>query len=211
MSSMLKATNILKTRQVSNAVRDIVASNIYRITAPVLSGANVGDRCHLYYEAESPINFSHPSYFSSISNSNPVLSLTKVPNDPSALPPSPTTENNASNSNGITINSELASLELPFFSYPTRPVVNNWIDQNVGMRIHPLQQFYFDYGVTGIPKTNLRPTFPDEDRFHLSKGFGEDACFIRRDSLGVADGVGGWKKIKGILLCFMNINQYHRG
>lgn len=205
MSSMLKATNALKSRQVTNAVREFLASSLYRLTASA-STSVVGDRCNLYYDAEAP-SFN-ASYFTPRSSANPISTLIGASGDPPGFPPSPTSENTGS-SNGLIVKSKVTCFELPFFPFDTRPTVGTGIDQNYGICIHPWQQFYFDYGVTGIPKTNLRPFVPDEERFYLSKGFGEDACFIRRDSLGVADGVGGWKKIKGASSAFFSRNLMH--
>ncbi|KAI9294029.1 protein serine/threonine phosphatase 2C [Neoconidiobolus thromboides FSU 785] len=97
-----------------------------------------------------------------------------------------------------------------YYPSPSPPIVKDWNQQSdYGMHLHPWQQYYFDYGVTGIPKTNSKLPFPDEDKFYLSKGFGEDACFIRKDSLGVADGVGGWRKVKGANSAFFSRNLMH--
>jgi len=35
------------------------------------------------------------------------------------------------------------------------------------------------------------------DKAYLSVGVGEDAYFRRRNAIGVADGVGGWSRVKG--------------
>jgi protein phosphatase PTC7 len=66
----------------------------------------------------------------------------------------------------------------------------------------------FRNGAYGIPKASLgdddyrkskgkgkeepKARETQEPEHHLSIGIGEDAYFLRNDSLGVADGVGGW-------------------
>ncbi|KAI9088336.1 phosphatase 2C-like domain-containing protein [Phlyctochytrium arcticum] len=47
-----------------------------------------------------------------------------------------------------------------------------------------------------MPKRARKPT-PEVAGDYLSVQVGEDAYFVRSDSLGVADGVGGWAQVKG--------------
>ncbi|RKP22795.1 phosphatase 2C-like domain-containing protein [Syncephalis pseudoplumigaleata] len=56
--------------------------------------------------------------------------------------------------------------------------------------------FRFDHAVAGFAKHPNRPVAPDTEIF-LSERYGEDACFRRHDSLGVADGVGGITQLQG--------------
>ncbi|CAJ0763392.1 16583_t:CDS:1, partial [Entrophospora sp. SA101] len=58
--------------------------------------------------------------------------------------------------------------------------------------------FVFSHGASGIPKHSekLVSTIPNAPYFSI--GCGEDSFFRRYDSLGVADGVGGWKNIKAL-------------
>ncbi|KAJ1542000.1 hypothetical protein HK405_010264, partial [Cladochytrium tenue] len=51
-------------------------------------------------------------------------------------------------------------------------------------------------GASAIPK-NPRVKAPEADMSYLSVQVGEDAYFRRHDSMGVADGVGGWGEVKG--------------
>lgn len=46
-----------------------------------------------------------------------------------------------------------------------------------------------------MPKSSQQ-SIVDDGRFQ-SIGAGEDAFFSRHDSMGVADGVGGWSHVKG--------------
>ncbi|KAI9018297.1 phosphatase 2C-like domain-containing protein [Hyaloraphidium curvatum] len=61
-----------------------------------------------------------------------------------------------------------------------------------------------DLGVAAYPKTALSGASRKAaaaaiagDGDYLSVGVGEDAYFRRHDAIGVADGVGGWSRIKG--------------
>jgi hypothetical protein len=56
--------------------------------------------------------------------------------------------------------------------------------------------FRFEHAVAGFAKHPNRPVAPDTEVFQ-SERFGEDACFRRHDSLGVADGVGGITLLQG--------------
>ncbi|KAJ1924646.1 hypothetical protein IWQ60_005052 [Tieghemiomyces parasiticus] len=61
--------------------------------------------------------------------------------------------------------------------------------------------YQFTHGAHGIPKTKQRTRISPplsalaEDEM-VSVGCGEDAYFCRHDSLGVADGVGGWEGVR---------------
>ncbi|KAG9293926.1 hypothetical protein G9A89_019264 [Geosiphon pyriformis] len=51
----------------------------------------------------------------------------------------------------------------------------------------------FSHGASGIPKRQEKLVSNSSDGKYLSIGCGEDSFFRRHDSLGVADGVGGWR------------------
>jgi hypothetical protein len=58
--------------------------------------------------------------------------------------------------------------------------------------------YIFTHAATGFPKSGKR-IIPDEnDGQYASVQVGEDAYFRRSDSLGVADGVGGWTGTTGL-------------
>ncbi|CAH1761984.1 14191_t:CDS:2 [Entrophospora sp. SA101] len=56
--------------------------------------------------------------------------------------------------------------------------------------------FVFAHGASGIPKNSERLVSTIPNGSYSSIACGEDSFFRRHDSLGVADGVGGWKNIK---------------
>ncbi|TPX37140.1 hypothetical protein SmJEL517_g01031 [Synchytrium microbalum] len=57
------------------------------------------------------------------------------------------------------------------------------------------RSFRFTHAASAMPKASNQ-TVINDGRF-LSVGAGEDAFFSRHDSMGVADGVGGWSHVKG--------------
>ncbi|KAI8143661.1 phosphatase 2C-like domain-containing protein [Fennellomyces sp. T-0311] len=58
--------------------------------------------------------------------------------------------------------------------------------------------YTLQHGAAGYPKSDKKPTTsPQEDAIYSSVQVGDDAYFKRRDALGVADGVGGWRKHAG--------------
>lgn len=204
--TILKATSLIKSRQANVLLRE-TSPRIVRYLAQLAHGSlySVGEYCPLpVYSDNNP-----PRSYSFVLNSN--LNITNKNADSFLLlPQSPTSEGLGSGQNNFSSLSEVASIDIPFMANASKPIVKTWNHRTpFGVQVHPWQQFYFDYGVTGIPKSSFLTRFPDEDKFYLSKGFGEDAYFIRRDSLGVADGVGGWKKIKGADSAFFSRNLMH--
>ena len=75
--------------------------------------------------------------------------------------------------------------------------------------------FRFRTAASGLPKdfpyhllknrvtASLQAGIINDDRFK-SFGCGEDSYFNRSDSIGVADGVGGWSQVKGETRSFKN-------
>ncbi|KAI7848188.1 phosphatase 2C-like domain-containing protein [Circinella umbellata] len=58
--------------------------------------------------------------------------------------------------------------------------------------------YTFNHGAAGFAKSDKKPTTtPQEDAIYSSVQIGDDAYFKRHDALGVADGVGGWRKHTG--------------
>ncbi|CAG8737407.1 5846_t:CDS:2, partial [Funneliformis mosseae] len=53
--------------------------------------------------------------------------------------------------------------------------------------------FILNHGGSGIPKHSEKLITTKNDGEYYSVGCGEDSFFVRYDSLGVADGVGGWR------------------
>lgn len=58
------------------------------------------------------------------------------------------------------------------------------------------QRFQLDIAAYGIPKRRQYLTAKQSDPLNLAVQVGEDAYFIRENAMGVADGVGGWNKVK---------------
>jgi hypothetical protein len=63
-----------------------------------------------------------------------------------------------------------------------------------------LFHYTLNLGVSGYPKSGKPIEPPDDLNIYSSVQVGDDAYFKRQDSLGVADGVGGWRSHKGIVL-----------
>ncbi|RIA81013.1 phosphatase 2C-like domain-containing protein [Glomus cerebriforme] len=59
-------------------------------------------------------------------------------------------------------------------------------------------KFILNYGGSGIPKSSDKLISAKNDENYYSIGCGEDSFFSRYDSLGVADGVGGWRNVASI-------------
>jgi hypothetical protein len=57
--------------------------------------------------------------------------------------------------------------------------------------------YIFTHAATGFPKSGKRTVLPPQNEEYASVQVGEDAYFRRYDSLGVADGVGGWTGTSG--------------
>jgi len=57
-------------------------------------------------------------------------------------------------------------------------------------QLSPSPSYSIVSAVAGIAK---RPGKVDSNASSIGSGFGEDSYFFRRDALGIADGVGGWK------------------
>uniref|UniRef100_A0A1D1XE41 Protein phosphatase n=1 Tax=Anthurium amnicola TaxID=1678845 RepID=A0A1D1XE41_9ARAE len=55
-----------------------------------------------------------------------------------------------------------------------------------------------NYGGSGIPKNSEKLISTKNDEKYNSIGCGEDSFFLRYDSLGVADGVGGWRNCNSV-------------
>jgi len=55
--------------------------------------------------------------------------------------------------------------------------------------------FILNHGGSGIPKHSEKLITTKNDGEYYSIGCGEDSFFLRHDSLGVADGVGGWRNV----------------
>jgi serine/threonine protein phosphatase PrpC len=78
---------------------------------------------------------------------------------------------------------------------------------------HILGQFHktftFTTGVAGKPKSNDLPIIPIPKSPYYSIQIGEDSCFIRGDSLGIADGVGGWAGVSGANPAIYSLKLMH--
>jgi hypothetical protein len=75
----------------------------------------------------------------------------------------------------------------------TRPSIFDLIDTSSTR----LKQLSFLPSAASVAKNiHIKLNIPDEMNL-LSNSGGEDSYFIRSDSLGVADGVGGWVSVKG--------------
>ncbi|KAJ3012183.1 hypothetical protein HKX48_006421 [Thoreauomyces humboldtii] len=61
----------------------------------------------------------------------------------------------------------------------------------------PKRTFQFSHAASAMPKKPKKRGVVEEVEDLLSVQVGEDAYFVRPDSMGVADGVGGWSQYKG--------------
>lgn len=70
-----------------------------------------------------------------------------------------------------------------------------------------LFHYTLNLGVSGYPKSGKIPseTQQQDDVIYSSTQVGDDAYFKRQDALGVADGVGGWRTHKGIIIYLLFI------
>jgi hypothetical protein len=97
----------------------------------------------------------------------------------------------------------------PLFSFSTNPFsVDSAHDLPHSSRKRHSPRYHLDIGAYGIPKSTnstrvtgwdgcgqfLRPKHRENP--NLAVQVGEDAYFVRDDAMGVADGVGGWSKVK---------------
>ncbi|KAJ1557747.1 hypothetical protein HK405_015266, partial [Cladochytrium tenue] len=85
------------------------------------------------------------------------------------------------------------------------PLTSAWFDRSTQISLlealskelpRSRKTLEFLTGASAIPK-NPRVKAPEADVSYLSVQVGEDAYFRRHDSMGVADGVGGWGEVKG--------------
>ncbi|KAJ3045353.1 hypothetical protein HDV00_010223 [Rhizophlyctis rosea] len=88
---------------------------------------------------------------------------------------------------------------LRWFDRPNQPSIFELFEQSKSeIQQDPVvirHTFRFAHAASALPK-NMRQLPKDDGRF-LSVQVGEDSYFSRHDSLGVADGVGGWSQVKG--------------
>lgn len=99
----------------------------------------------------------------------------------------------------------------PYAPFTAIPTYNPLISPNPELRPHPKRQrtrYHLDVGAYGIAKRRSR-TRNDGSRpsslsagtssedLHLASAVGEDAYFVRENAMGVADGVGGWSRVRG--------------
>jgi hypothetical protein len=91
---------------------------------------------------------------------------------------------------------------------------------------HKQQKFQLDVGAYGIPKKCRNHVMNSQERQRAARGLhtqasddsnlsvqvGEDAYFIRDNAMGVADGVGGWDRmrLRGAFLVFLKKNILSR-
>ncbi|ORZ17918.1 phosphatase 2C-like domain-containing protein [Absidia repens] len=61
----------------------------------------------------------------------------------------------------------------------------------------PKHNYTLKYGVSGYAKAGKVVEYPQDDDIYTSTQVGDDAYFLRSDSLGVSDGVGGWRTHTG--------------
>jgi hypothetical protein len=71
------------------------------------------------------------------------------------------------------------------------------------------KQLKFLTGASAKPKTHDLPIKPFSIPPHTSLQVGEDSFYIRHDSIGVADGVGGWSEIKGANPALYSLKLMH--
>ncbi|CAO3598193.1 unnamed protein product [Absidia cylindrospora] len=68
---------------------------------------------------------------------------------------------------------------------------------NAAAASRPKHNYTLKYGVSGYAKAGKVVDYPQDDNIYTSTQVGDDAYFLRSDSLGVSDGVGGWRTHTG--------------
>ncbi|RGB34515.1 phosphatase 2C-like domain-containing protein [Rhizophagus diaphanus] len=71
-------------------------------------------------------------------------------------------------------------------------------------------KFILSPGGSGLPKNSEKLISTNNDEKYHSVGCGEDSFFLRYDSLGVADGVGGWRNVSSLRNTVANSALYAR-
>jgi serine/threonine protein phosphatase PrpC len=98
---------------------------------------------------------------------------------------------------GILSRYDISLLNQPSSSYEGAiPIVDEWKLPEHDFTSFD-QKYHFNFGVTAFPKIRTNPVTQPLFGELMSSGCGEDSYFTRYDSLGIADGVGGWAKVKG--------------
>ncbi|TPX43659.1 hypothetical protein SeMB42_g02301 [Synchytrium endobioticum] len=98
------------------------------------------------------------------------------------------------------------SISLPVTSFGNNTDRVPWLDKQPASSIFELfekvksipqtrRTFRFTHAASAMPKSTHQAV--TNDNRYQSVGAGEDAFFSRHDSMGVADGVGGWSHVKG--------------
>lgn len=82
------------------------------------------------------------------------------------------------------------------FSQPPQLSVLDYLGDKTLEKAKP--SYIFTHAATGFPKSGKRVVPVENDEKYASVQVGEDAYFRRYDSLGVADGVGGWTGTTGM-------------
>lgn len=82
------------------------------------------------------------------------------------------------------------------FSQPPQLSVLDYLGDKTLEKAKP--SYIFTHAATGFPKSGKRVVPVENDEQYASVQVGEDAYFRRYDSLGVADGVGGWTGTTGM-------------
>ncbi|KAJ3306580.1 Glycosylphosphatidylinositol specific phospholipase D1 [Kappamyces sp. JEL0829] len=76
--------------------------------------------------------------------------------------------------------------------------------------VEPVKKsFCFLTGASAKPKATDLPIIPKAVDPYISIQVGEDAFFSRHDSMGVADGVGGWSEVKGANPALYSLKLMH--
>ncbi|GET03875.1 protein serine/threonine phosphatase 2C [Rhizophagus clarus] len=71
-------------------------------------------------------------------------------------------------------------------------------------------KFILSPGGSGLPKNSEKLISTKNNEKYHSVGCGEDSFFLRYDSLGVADGVGGWRNVSSLRNTVANSALYAR-
>ncbi|KAJ1973273.1 hypothetical protein H4R34_005132 [Dimargaris verticillata] len=156
------------------------------------------ERYHTFFQPASPPPLPHPSSSSPSGRSLWVNAPSRLIKAPSSHP-SDGSQDPAGNSQcyhtALSARFPLELIQLPDHLQRAVTGHNHLSSLAASVPASGRPSFQLAHAACGIPKNAQKvPLAPLDDLF--SFGCGEDAYFCRHDSLGVADGVGGWEGVK---------------
>jgi len=116
----------------------------------------------------------------------------------------------------------------PYSSFAPLPFYNVQVSDHSDSHKHtkrPRMRYHLDVGAYGIPKrankhaksgmdkysnaTLFHSRGPPTEDLNLAVQVGEDAYFVRENAMGVADGVGGWSRARGVFFIHLFLHLWH--